>query len=67
MARKKRTLTVADGRRLTRNLMGIVVGPFRIANLTEGEIYVGKEDGEAGTFLESKLLPYLRDFWSKEF
>jgi hypothetical protein len=66
MARKRKP-TAKDGKALTDQLMGVRVGPYKIANLSDGEVYVGHENGEGGVFREVKLLPYLFEFWRKEF
>ena len=64
---KRKRMTKEDGLALTQNLMGVVIGPYKISNLSDGEIYVGNDEGEGGVFRTTKLIPFLNEFWKQEF
>ena len=54
-------------RREAPHVLGAHIGPWKIADIGGGKVYVGHESGEGGVFAAELLLPYLEEFWREHY
>jgi hypothetical protein len=65
----RRSLSLQERRELAdaSHVLGAHVGPYKIASIGNGKVYVGHECGEGGVFTVEQLLPYIEEFFREHF